>query len=136
MSNNLSKLLISDLRLWISLGCLEQERYNKQCVSFDICVVFPNPPKAVLTDNIKDSICYAHIVDLVKTVVEGKQYKLVERLATDVYDVIDSYLQKKEFNSESLSVKVTKTSPPVPDVHGGISFTYCGKSNKSDNDKK
>ncbi|MDC0864991.1 dihydroneopterin aldolase [Rickettsiaceae bacterium] len=124
----MSKLLISDLRLWVSLGCLEQEKCHTQCVSFDIGVTFIDPPKGTYSDHLEDSLCYAKIIDVAKDTADSKKYNLIEHLASSVHRAISASMKEKNLGDNTLSVKVTKLSPPVADLHGGVSFTYCGQT--------
>ena len=108
------------------LGYSEQERYQTQCVSFTIAINFAQNPKATLSDDLNDSFCYAEAISLVREHIKNKHYKLIEYLATEVHNILNSSLIQKKFKNTNLSVTVLKLSPPVPDIHGGVSFTYYG----------
>jgi dihydroneopterin aldolase len=123
-NNNSSNLTVSDLRLWVHLGCSEQEKHHAQCVSFDIGIVFSEAPQGTISDDLKDAFCYAEATQLIKITVENKRYNLIEHLAADVHNILTLSLKKQEFNNATLSVTVIKLSPPVADIHGGVSFTY------------
>jgi hypothetical protein len=51
---------------------------------------------------------------------------LIEHLATDVHNILTISLQNQKFYNTALSVTIIKLSPPVVDIHGGVSFTYRG----------
>ncbi|MDP4832209.1 MAG: dihydroneopterin aldolase [Rickettsiaceae bacterium] len=123
-NNNSSNLIISDLRLWVHLGCSEQEKHHAQCVSFDINIVFSAAPQGTISDNLKDAFCYAEATKLIKTTIENKRYNLIEHLAADIHAILAASLKQQKFNDTELSVTVIKLSPPVTDIHGGVSFTY------------
>lgn len=123
MSNNSSNLTISDLKLWVHLGCSDQEKYHPQLVSFDILIDFFQNPQAVLSDKLEDSVCYANITNIIKETISNKKYNLIEYLAANTYDEIIKHTGNKEI---SLTVTVKKLSPPVEDIHGYVSFTYKG----------
>ena len=125
-SNNLSNLIISDLRVWVHLGCSIQERHHAQCVSFDICITFSKNPKATASDDLNDGFCYAKAIDLIKEAAGSKNYNMIEHLAAYVHNILNTSLEQKGFSDASLAVTVVKLSPPVPDIHGGVSFTYYG----------
>ena len=76
-NNNSSNLTVSDLRLWVHLGCSEQEKYHAQCVSFDIDIVFSEAPQGTISDDLKDAFCYAEATQLIKITVENKRYNLM-----------------------------------------------------------
>lgn len=123
MSNAI--LTILDLRIWLHLGCSEQERHQPQCVSFDISITFPKGLKGTSSDDINDSFCYGEATKLIKETISSKPYNLIEHVASDVHEVLLGSLREKGFPEASLLVKITKLSPPVLDIHGGVSFTYA-----------
>jgi len=124
--NTKSHLQISDLRQWVHLGCTDQEKHLPQLVAFDVDIAFQKNPKAIHTDEIKDAFCYAEAADLIKKCIKSKPYNLIEYLAADVYEVIRGALDKQEYKAVEMSVTVHKLSPPVPDIHGAVSFTISG----------
>ena len=123
-SSNTWKLNISDLRLWVHLGCSEQEKHHPQCVSFNVSLISSNKLKATYSDNLDDGFCYSKATKLIKESISKKRYNLIERLACDVYDILWQSLKDLGFVGSALSITVTKLSPPVRDIHGGVSFTY------------
>lgn len=121
------QLTISDLRLWVHLGCSEQEKHHPQAVSIDIQVNFKEPPQAIHTDSLEDAFCYLKAAELIQASLKDKQFNLIEHLASTVYDTLyQGMLQQPKLNMD-LVIIVKKLSPPVPGVHGGVSFTYAGK---------
>jgi len=124
--NTMSNLQISDLRLWVHLGCTEQEKHLPQMVAFDVAIEFLKTPEAIYTDEIKDCFCYAEAVDIIKKCCKSKSYNLIEYLAADVYEVIRQALDKQNYKTVEMSVTLHKLSPPVPDIHGAVSFTLSG----------
>lgn len=124
-NDNLSNITISDLKLWVHLGCSEQEKHHPQCVSFDISINFTTPPKAIISDNIEDAFCYANATELIKKTIKNKRYNLIEHLAAETHKILNDSLKKQNFDAQLL-VTITKLSPPVADIHGGVSFTYSG----------
>ncbi len=124
--NTKSHLQISDLRQWVHLGCSDQEKHLPQLVAFDVDIAFQGSPKAIHTDEIKDGFCYAEAAELIKKCIKSKPYNLIEYLAADVYEVIREALDKQEYKAAEISVTVHKLSPPVPDIHGAVSFTISG----------
>ena len=102
------------------LGTSEQERYHKQCISFDVSISFEKPLAASSTDNIDDAFCYEYAANLIENHVQNKRYNLIEYLAADIHKI----LLNKSHDNVFLSVKVTKFNLPIPSIHGGVSFTY------------
>ncbi|WP_316353442.1 dihydroneopterin aldolase [Candidatus Trichorickettsia mobilis] len=124
---NLPELKITDLRIWVYLGCSAEERANPQAVSISTSFVFPAAPKGAYTDLISDSICYRQAVELIQETVEGKEFNLIEHLTVSVYDALFNYINEVGYNNLQIKVVATKISPPIPGLYGGVSFSYFGK---------
>jgi len=115
------RLSINDLRLWANLGNSVEEQANPQPISIYIQLSFLSKPLACTTDNLNDSVCYAEIVELIRTIIQNKTFNLLEHL-TDYLDTeIYRYLEKI-YPNVKLKIIVTKLSPPVPSIFGGVSF--------------
>lgn len=56
--NNLS---ITHLRLWLHLGCSEEEKFLPQPVAIDIEVEFSKCPEGAFSDRPDEVICYASL---------------------------------------------------------------------------
>ncbi|MDR2831623.1 MAG: dihydroneopterin aldolase [Rickettsiales bacterium] len=121
----LCNLLISDLRVWVHLGCSAEERFHPQLVSINIDFTFKNPPLGLITDRLEDTVCYLEIVQSTQSLVQSKQFNLIEHLTHDIYITINNLLIQKKHIISSIRVTTHKVAPPVPDVHGGVCFTYC-----------
>jgi dihydroneopterin aldolase len=123
--NHYYKLLISDLRIWLRLGYKEEERFYPQLVSFNIELIFKFPPVATTTDKLEDTVCYLEIVQNVKNLCQSKEFCLIEYLAAEIYRDINKTLEDKKHIISQVNVTICKMSPPIADIHGGVSFTYC-----------
>ncbi|RDD35708.1 Dihydroneopterin aldolase [Wolbachia endosymbiont of Cylisticus convexus] len=119
--------LISDLRLWVHLGCSAEEKFSPQLVSIDVGFTFKSPPLGLTTDQLKDTICYLEVVQNIQSLAQSKQFNLIEHLTHDIYRTITNLLMQKEHIISSVRVTTHKTAPPVPGVHGGVFFTYCNE---------
>uniref|UniRef100_A0A3B0IZS6 dihydroneopterin aldolase n=1 Tax=Wolbachia endosymbiont of Aleurodicus dispersus TaxID=1288877 RepID=A0A3B0IZS6_9RICK len=120
-------LLISDLRLWVHLGCSVEENFSPQLVSIDVDFTFKSPPSGLTTDQLKDTICYLEVVQNIQSLVQGKQFNLIEHLTHEIYRAINNLLLRKKHIISSVRVTTHKIAPPVPGVHGGVFFTYCNE---------
>ncbi|WP_353288091.1 dihydroneopterin aldolase [Wolbachia endosymbiont (group B) of Gerris lacustris] len=120
-------LLISDLRLWVHLGCSAEEKFSPQLVSIDIDFTFKSPLLGLTTDQLKDTICYLEVVQNIQSLVQGKQFNLIEHLTHEIYRAISNLLLRKKHIISSVKVTTHKIAPPVPGVHGGVFFTYCNE---------
>ncbi|MFL3876820.1 dihydroneopterin aldolase [Wolbachia endosymbiont of Trichogramma kaykai] len=120
-------LLISDLRLWVHLGCSTEEKFSPQLVSIDADFTFKSPPSGLTADQLKDTICYLEVVQNIQSLVHGKQFNLIEHLTHEIYRAINNLLLRKKHIISSVRVTTHKIAPPVPGVHGGVFFTYCNE---------
>ncbi len=120
MSN--SRLMISDLRLWAHLGCSQEERHHLQAVSIDIELVFASSPKAIETDKLEDTVCYYKITKAIEAFVASKPFHLIEHMSKGIYDVVYNIVLQDLLSK--IEVKVSKMSPPMAGILGGVSFIY------------
>ncbi|QBB83450.1 MULTISPECIES: dihydroneopterin aldolase [Wolbachia] len=120
-------LLISDLRLWVHLGCSAEEKSSPQLVSIDVDFTFKSPPSGITTDQLKDTICYLEVVQNIQSLVQGMQFNLIEHLTHEIYRAVNNLLLRKKHIISSVRVTTHKIAPPVPGVHGGVFFTYCNE---------
>jgi len=125
-TNNSSVLSILDLRLLVHLGNSITEQLEAQEISIDITFSFNAPPNAIHTDDLTDTICYFHATELIRDIACKKPFKLIEHLTVSIYNGLHEYLINKERADVLLKVVLTKLHPPVPGVHGGVSFSYSG----------
>ena len=118
------KLSIKDLRLWVHLGCSDEEKANPQAISVTLKLYFTKPPLGTTTDKLADSICYFQITELVQNTVSKRSFNLVEHLTYTIREDLYKHLESIGYGDVTLKVTVDKLSPPVPNLHGGVSFIY------------
>ena len=92
----------------------EQERLNGQIFRVDIDIQ-TNIRKAITSDDIEQTVDYSRVVRIVKNLVEGPPYSLLEALAGSLSDQILELA-----NVEAVSVKVMK--PDVDLNDGNIDY--------------
>lgn len=92
----------------------------------DVLFTFITPPRGTATDCLDDTICYFQTVQRIQAYGLQKEFHLIEHLAYDIYTIIVEGLAGAETLLEKLTVTVHKVAPPIPGVHGGVSFTYGG----------
>ena len=114
------------MRIWIHLGCGEAEKQNAQLVSFNINLSFKVPPIAIVTDQLDDTVCYLKLTQTIQNLCQNKRFNLIEHLVYDVHQAVVERLENNSQNITDLKVTVNKLAPPVPGIHGGVSFTYSG----------
>lgn len=88
-------------------GVTAEERAAGQTLVVDVRLV-PRETRAMATDELADTADYGRVVDLVREVVEGGEFNLLERLATAILDRV-----WEGFALTVLEVAVAKVAPPV-----------------------
>jgi dihydroneopterin aldolase len=101
-----AKISIVDLEVFYRVGVPDAERVKPQRLLLTI-EMESDFSKAAKTDSIIDTIDYFAVSQKLLKFGDGKSWKLIERLAADIADVILS-----EFKPVSVTVEVKKF--PVP----------------------
>lgn len=114
-------LNIADIRLWVRLGCTAEERARPQMVSLDVAIHFGQELPACRSDNLNDTVCYQRVVDVIKQALETHEFALIEHMAHAAHEALRAGLNVSLI--QAVQVSVCKVSPPVPDIHGGVTFT-------------
>jgi len=118
MKPNLQTMLkLQNLKLPIRIGCTDEERATEQFISVNINIFFPTPPKGCLTDNIKDTVCYAAITKILDNAIAHHEFQLIEHLGHKIYQLIKSSHPKLK-----ITVEVSK-KPPIAHLNT-VSFCY------------
>lgn len=113
------------MRIWVHLGCSDQEKFNPQLVSLNIELYFKSLPEGVISDRLEDTVCYSDLVQNVKSFCQNRKFNLIEHLTREIYKVVEEPLKQQRSLVAFICVTGHKMLPPVPDIHGGITFTYC-----------
>ena len=106
MTRSLS-ITIEGIELRGRCGVTPEERAVGQTLVVDVRME-PSSRVAGETDALDDTVDYGRVVDLVRAVVEGGEFHLLERLATVIAEGIWDL-----FEPALLEVAVTKPQPPV-----------------------
>ncbi len=93
-------------------------------ISLNIDLCFEVCPQGAYTDKLKDVVCYSKIVELITVFCQDKHFNLVEYLTESIYKAIFDYLNSFQHLTQSIKIETRKVSPPVPNIHGGISWTH------------
>lgn len=83
----MDKIIIRGAQFMCNIGVSKEEMAKKQNIFVDV-ELFVNLKKASLTDNIKNTINYSELHELIKNIAEKKEHKLIEALAEDIANVI------------------------------------------------
>ena len=97
------KIKITNLKVRTIIGVFEEEKHNPQTLLIDIKIKFDGL-KAAQTDNLKDTIDYFQISNLIKEKVESSHFQLLEKLVDFVLKIVMNLSLVKE-------VKVTIHKP-------------------------
>lgn len=120
-------LTISDLRYSVRLGVSALEQAEPQAVSITIHWHFAKVPKATQTDQLCDTVCYFALSQALQVfMTQHEPFHLVEYLGSGVYACVYEALLNQGYTEVELEVAVTKLTPPVPGLHGGVTFCYKG----------
>jgi 7,8-dihydroneopterin aldolase/epimerase/oxygenase len=103
------KISIVDLEVFYRVGVPDEERAKPQRLLLTIEMNF-DFSKAAKTDSIADTIDYFAVSQRLLKFGEGKSWKLIEKLAADIREVILS-----EFKPAGVSVQVKKF--PIPEAN-------------------
>ena len=109
-------LFIDNLEVFANHGLFEEENKLGQKFIFDIeCEL--NYKKAMISDEMTDSISYADIAEVVVTTATTNTFNLLERLAGEILKNIFT-----EFSQiENINLKINKPGAPIK-----YHFEKCG----------
>lgn len=112
----MSKISIVDLEVFYHVGVPDEERARPQRLLLTVTLE-SDFSAAVKTDAIADTIDYFAITGRLLKFGDGKNWKLIEKLAADIADVISA-----EFKPQSVTVEVKKFIIPQA-RHISVSLT-------------
>jgi 7,8-dihydroneopterin aldolase/epimerase/oxygenase len=102
----MSRISIVDLEVFYRVGVLDEERAKPQTLLLTIEMESPFA-KAVKSDSIADTIDYFAVSQRLLKFGDGKSWKLIEKLAAEICEMILT-----EFKPKKISVEIKKF--PVP----------------------
>lgn len=115
-----SSLKIKDVELSVRLGCSAEERAVSQKVLLNVFLKFSEELVALESDELADTFCYDEIVKEVLVKIAGREFKLIEFLAKEIYKTIAAKLDQRAL----LQVSILKCSLPVEWKNKGAEFVY------------
>ena len=119
---NHTTLQLRSLKLNVNLGWRKKEREHEQTVLLDIDLHFLQVPKACLSDNLDDTVCYATLIEEIQRQLDTKDFRLIEHLSYAIYQIIKTHTPAKT----KISVRITKF-PKIKGLTGGACFCYEDK---------
>lgn len=112
----MDKIILNGLSFYGYHGVLEEENRLGQKFLIDI-ELFLDLKDAGVRDELSKSVSYADVFEVVKKIVEGKPFKLIEALAEAVsISIFKDFAPVKE-----IQVRIRKPEAPVPGI-----FNYFG----------
>jgi dihydroneopterin aldolase len=102
----MSKITIVDLEVFFHVGVSDEERAKSQRLLLTVDMDF-DFSAAALSDRVVKTIDYFQVTQRMLSFGKGRSWKLIEKLATDVADMVLS-----EFHPEGVFVEVKKFSIP------------------------
>lgn len=98
---------------YTKIGVADNERAIGQNLRFDL-EVYLDLGKAGKSDDLRDTVSYIELVKVVIQVSQGREFKLLEHLATCLSDKIFQRFDKVQ----ALSIRVYKPHIPNPEFKG------------------
>jgi len=117
----MSQITIVDLEVFCHVGVPDEERARPQrlLITVDMTYDFSS---AALSDRVTKTIDYFEVSQKIIKFGEGRNWKLIEKVATDVADLV-----LNDFHPESVTVTVKKF--PLPQAnHVSVSVTQSRTS--------
>ncbi|WP_025028139.1 dihydroneopterin aldolase [Caldalkalibacillus mannanilyticus] len=111
----MDKIIFSGMKFYAYHGVFPEE--NKLGQMYDVDVeVFTNLQKAGVTDQLEYTVNYAELYEIVKSIVEGEQFQLIEALA----EKISARILLSFEQIQQVRIKVTKPNPPIPGHYDSV----------------
>lgn len=119
-------LEVPAIRLEVHLGCEAPERATPQAVDLGLVIEFATQPEGCASDRLADTVCYAALAQLARAHCRTREFRLVERLAAELRDLVRTRLP----HDARLALTVTKLAPPVAGLVGGVRFTIDDREDR------
>lgn len=111
-----NSIYVNNIEVYAYHGVLIEEQTLGQKFIFDVeCIL--DFKKAMISDNLLDSVSYANISDLIVKVATNNKYNLLERLSFEVMKEIFINYEQVIF----IKLKINKPSAPI-----SYTFSECG----------
>lgn len=112
----MAKITIADLEVFYSIGVTDEERAKPQRLLVTVEITY-DATSAALSDRVEKTINYHEIARLLLNYGEDRSWKLLERLATNLVDLILA-----EYRPQAVMVEVKKF--PIPQArHVAVTVT-------------
>ncbi len=109
-------LFLSNMEMYVSLGCSEEERSHKQMITLDLELEFSQNYSASNSDNLEETICYYTLRNNIQRFCDNVSCNLIEYLAKQIY----LFIGEKHRDITIKYLKLNK-KPPISQI-GSASF--------------
>lgn len=104
----MDRILLAGIRSRLRVGCSKEERGRPQDCLVDIELTC-DLRKAAISDDLRDSVDYARVFELVQQLARTESYTLLERFAGRLEEEL-----RRASQYESVVIRVKKVKPPLP----------------------
>lgn len=108
----MDKIILKNLGFYGYHGVLPEENRLGQKFFLDIEMIV-DLKEAGISDDVKDTVNYADVYNMVKDIVENKRFNLIEALAENIADTII----KKFSEIQEIVIKIRKPEAPVKGIY-------------------
>jgi dihydroneopterin aldolase len=112
----MSTIRINNLKFYTKNGVLPEERVLGQQLEVDVELTLPLD-KAGKSDDVKDTVSYAEINDLIALHLEEHSYDLIEAVISGLLDEIEAGFADK---LDAALIRIRKYSVPMPGIFDNI----------------
>jgi dihydroneopterin aldolase len=109
------RIHIQNIRAYGYTGALPEETVLGQWFQVDLSLAI-SLALAGGSDDLADTYNYANAVQLVQSLIQQRPHKLIEALANAIAQAI----LKSDERLTSITVKLTKLTPPIPNFSGTV----------------
>ena len=118
-----SYLKINNIKLWARVGVLEEERRLGQLFNLDV-YLWANFDNCSRTDDIKKTVDYSKIVEILKTQSKKIYCFTIEKYSNEILKIINEHFQLNR-----IKIVLTKCKPPIIGFDGDISIVRVFENN-------
>lgn len=108
MQSKRSSLILRDLALNVHLGVTPEERELLQQVMVNVEFRFSTLPHGCCSDDLRETINYAEVVQQLVDLCANKEFNLIEHLCHEIHLFVQEVARK---NSAVASTSITKKPP-------------------------
>lgn len=116
-------LTVNRLQLAAHIGFYTGERAKPQPIEVSFRLYFPDAPDCAVNDE-AHFIDYGALCKLLREYIEGKEFKLVEFMASDLFRYLRKVMDAQGGGAIKLWLSLNKVAAPVPGLTGGASFIH------------